>query len=103
MIPLDSLHLRMQELFIAELRVGIATGSIPQHMDQATDEVFCQCPGGECCHQCAAIFCPWGEPLHFHHDGCPCCSSDPEPPKDRRLRAAERKARWQTLLARNTK
>lgn len=19
-------------------------------------------------------FCPWGEALHFHHDGCPCCS-----------------------------
>lgn len=20
-------------------------------------------------------FCPWGEDLHFHHDGCPCCAT----------------------------
>ena len=21
----------------------------------------------------AILACPWGEPLHYHHDGCPSC------------------------------
>lgn len=25
------------------------------------------------CSQCGADLCPHGEPLHFHHDGCPSC------------------------------
>ncbi len=25
------------------------------------------------CMFCAMLACPVGEPLHFHHDGCPCC------------------------------
>lgn len=31
------------------------------------------------CAVCARVFCPHGEPLHFHHDGCPACC-DPAPP-----------------------
>jgi hypothetical protein len=26
------------------------------------------------CIVCGSIICPHGEPLHFHHDGCPVCS-----------------------------
>lgn len=32
----------------------------------------------EYCDECGNIFCPWGEPLHFHHDGCPCCAMVPD-------------------------
>lgn len=26
------------------------------------------------CSGCGKIVCPFGEELHFHHDGCPSCS-----------------------------
>ena len=101
-MKLDALHQQMRDLFIAELLAGIATGNIPEAMDRATDEVFQTCPGGECCDQCASIFCPHGEPLHFHHDGCPCCSSDDiELPVDRGARHIARVKRWRVLLKRN--
>jgi hypothetical protein len=28
------------------------------------------------CSSCAEVFCPSGERLHFHHDGCPACYGD---------------------------
>lgn len=31
------------------------------------------CPDPEC-EICAVRDCPFGEPLHYHHDGCPACS-----------------------------
>lgn len=34
-----------------------------------------KCPANECMI-CAVIDCPHGEPLHFHHDGCPACVFD---------------------------
>jgi hypothetical protein len=34
------------------------------------------CEGGEECYVCAAVACPDGEPLHFHHDGCPMCDGE---------------------------
>jgi len=34
-------------------------------------------PGSEVlCEECAKVFCPHGERLHFHHDGCPACCDD---------------------------
>jgi hypothetical protein len=30
------------------------------------------------CERCAVVFCPHGEQLHFHHDGCPACAHEPE-------------------------
>jgi hypothetical protein len=46
-------------------------------------------PGSEVlCEECAKVFCPHGERLHFHHDGCPACSDDesagvpPEPSQE---------------------
>lgn len=30
------------------------------------------CEDAECL-TCGERCCPWSEPLHFHHDGCPAC------------------------------
>lgn len=40
-----------------------------------TDEMLAECKMDECA-LCGSIVCPHGEPLHFHHDGCPACSFD---------------------------
>lgn len=37
----------------------------------------CGKESGEC-SGCAAIICPFEEPLHFHHDGCPACCNAPK-------------------------
>lgn len=37
------------------------------------DALLNHCPDMEC-GECSKIVCPHGEPLHFHHDGCPACS-----------------------------
>lgn len=34
------------------------------------DVILAQCPDAEC-PECAVIICPLGDPMHFHHDGCP--------------------------------
>lgn len=39
---------------------------------------FSACDDAEC-ETCAANDCPSGEPLHYHHDGCPACDG-PAPP-----------------------
>ena len=36
------------------------------------DELLNQCTNPECI-VCGEIVCPYMEPLHFHHDGCPAC------------------------------
>lgn len=36
------------------------------------DAMLARCDDPECYH-CGAMVCPRGEPLHFHHDGCPSC------------------------------
>lgn len=36
------------------------------------DALLAQCKTDECA-VCGSIICPHGEPLHFHHDGCPAC------------------------------
>ena len=37
------------------------------------DSILAECPDAEC-HECGRIICPYHEPLHFHHDGCPACA-----------------------------
>lgn len=32
----------------------------------------CDKDQGECM-QCSVVHCPFSDPLHFHHDGCPSC------------------------------
>ncbi len=34
-----------------------------------------KCRNSECI-ECGERDCPHGEPLHYHHDGCPACSFD---------------------------
>lgn len=36
-----------------------------------------ECPDEEC-SVCAVRDCPWHEPLHYHHDGCPSCITEAE-------------------------
>ncbi|ATW62283.1 hypothetical protein Psp6_00030 [Pseudomonas phage Psp6] len=46
-------------------------------MRKVIDALLLHCDDPECL-KCGAIICPHGEPLHFHHDGCPSCSQDPD-------------------------
>jgi len=39
------------------------------------DALLAHCPDSECTI-CSKIVCPHGEPLHFHHDGCPSCYTE---------------------------
>lgn len=43
--------------------------------EKIIDALLNHCEDGEC-HVCSQIICPHGEPLHFHHDGCPACAQD---------------------------
>ena len=72
---LDPLHQQMRDLFRAELELRVA--GKPDEAKAAgagIDAMLNKC-ASECCDQCGDIFCPWGEALHFHHDGCPCCAT----------------------------
>lgn len=35
------------------------------------------------CDTCGEILCPYNEPLHFHHDGCPACARASDAERDR--------------------
>lgn len=64
---LDEYHLSMKALFVRYLSGEEALiQEVAAMLDGAHDPEYCD--------QCGDIFCPWGEPLHFHHDGCPCCA-----------------------------
>lgn len=43
--------------------------------EKIIDALLNHCEDGEC-HVCSQIICPHGEPMHFHHDGCPACAQD---------------------------
>ena len=44
------------------------------------DKIICKkCndePAVHECIECGRRDCPFQEPLHYHHDGCPCCESE---------------------------
>lgn len=42
-------------------------------LEAMVDKLLAHCPDAECL-TCGAAVCPYGEPLHFHHDGCPACA-----------------------------
>lgn len=42
-------------------------------VDERIQALIEHCPDAECV-VCGEIMCPHGEPLHFHHDGCPACA-----------------------------
>lgn len=72
-MKLDAFHQPMRDMFVENLKALVEGRPAPN--DPATiDAILNQCPEVEYCEQCADIFCPYGESLHFHHDGCPCCS-----------------------------
>lgn len=61
--PWDAAH--------ASMEVALESGAVHRcELDAAIQE----CPDYECL-TCGVLFCPWGEPLHFHHDGCPSCET----------------------------
>ena len=60
----ENQDLRME---VHALQGGAVTLNEAQHTATA------DCPGSECM-QCGARDCPYGEPLHYHHDGCPACA-----------------------------
>lgn len=47
-------------------------GEVAEARAKQIDRLLAHCSDGEC-HTCGEIICPHGEPLHFHHDGCPAC------------------------------
>lgn len=53
-----------------ELHERIAAAHTARNL---TDALLNECKDYECI-ACAEIVCPYGDPLHFHHDGCPACS-----------------------------
>lgn len=42
------------------------------------DLLLNQCVVAEC-PTCSSIVCPFGDSMHFHHDGCPSCPDPNEP------------------------
>jgi hypothetical protein len=62
---------------------GVQLGALLGHCDD------CECP------ICAKIICPFKEPLHFHHDGCPSCCNAPK--DDPRLTLYDCMAKLSTL------
>ena len=47
-----------------------------QKYSQITDDLLNHCKIDEC-EECSKIVCPFNEPLHLHHDGCPACCNVP--------------------------
>lgn len=68
---IDAVHTRvrvaMQDLAAAGAEHDLADA------ERRLDLALAECEDGEC-EICASIVCPYGEPLHFHHDGCPACA-----------------------------
>lgn len=44
--------------------------------EKIIDALLNHCEDGEC-HVCSQIICPYGDGMHFHHDGCPSCAQEP--------------------------
>lgn len=47
------------------------------HRGDTPDDDVCGEGDGECL-LCGVLDCPHGEPLHYHHDGCPACAESGE-------------------------
>jgi len=67
-----------QRLVEATVRAEAAEAEVEnlrRHLGVAesrVDALLKHCPDSEC-YTCAEAVCPYGERLHFHHDGCPAC------------------------------
>lgn len=56
--------------------------------ERAVQAALDACPEPEC-STCAQIACPDGDPLHFHHDGCPSCYLDTAEVERLKMRLAD--------------
>lgn len=70
------------ELFYTMTAIVCSHDLTEQHLAELrakADRLVNECQGvngdGEC-SECGEICCPHGEPLHFHHDGCPACAEE---------------------------
>lgn len=54
-------------------RLAVAVKQPEEYGPWAIDRILAECPDPEC-EECAKIVCPGGDPMHFHHDGCPYCA-----------------------------
>lgn len=61
----------LEQLAHKTLHTLIAMRFVQGRLD---DETLNRCTDPEC-PDCGRIICPYHEPLHFHHDGCPACST----------------------------
>jgi hypothetical protein len=59
--------------FLAGDKHGYARAKAKLDWLRNNHEVGATCTEGECVI-CGVIDCPDGEPLHYHHDGCPACN-----------------------------
>lgn len=50
-----------------------AAGEIGR-LDALANGLLNHCGDPEC-FTCGELVCPHGEPMHFHHDGCPVCAA----------------------------
>lgn len=70
---MDAVHTRvrvaMQDFAAADETLGEEFDDAEQRLNAALAE----CDDPEC-GICAQIMCPVGDPMHFHHDGCPSCA-----------------------------
>lgn len=46
-----------------------------KRLNDVVGDLLDHCPDAEC-EECGKAVCHHGEPLHFHHDGCPACDGD---------------------------
>ena len=77
-MKLDEHHQKLRVYQIKHLGLRIEGKPVPEESDKAADDILNACANIEYCEQCAAVCCPFGEPLHFHHDGCPACDGMPD-------------------------
>lgn len=59
----------------ANIGVVMTQGKGIEILDALLNE--CHEEGGEC-SKCGEICCPHKDTMHFHHDGCPSCSTQPQ-------------------------
>ena len=102
-MELDDKHQKVRELAVSYWRARLlgdgAFSDAASNASKEIDRITETC--SECCDQCSAIFCPYDEPLHGHHDGCPCCDTQIAP-RDATELKVWRERRWMRLIGKNS-
>lgn len=58
---------------ITDIHERLRIAKLDNLPEKEIDSVLALCPDAEC-GLCGEVICPYHEPLHFHHDGCPACA-----------------------------